>query len=387
MRTFRRVLFWCHLCGGAAAGLVILAMSVTGVLLTYQRQMQWWADTRHYRMTPSPEAPRVKSEVLFAAVDALDIGTPTALTVRSDPAAPAAVTAGTKTIYVNPYTGVVYGEGTGAGLRAFFAEVVSWHRYMAFEGESRPIGKGITGAANLVFLFIVLSGVYLWWPRSVTRSSLRNVTWFRSGLTPKARDFNWHNVFGFWSAVPLAIVVFGAVVISYPWATNLVYRAMGDTPPPPAAARPASTAPMRADSPANWDIVDAAIARVAEGEPAWTILTVRLPASAGAPVTVTVDRGDGGQPQLRSTATLDASTMVVSRWERFEDQSAGRRARSFLRFAHTGEYAGLTGQTVAGLVSAAAAVLVYSGLALSIRRFFAWRARRTTKVLVGERAA
>ena len=65
----------------------------------------------------------------------------------------------------------------GAGLRAFFAKVVAWHRYMAFEGDSRPIGKGVADAANLIFLFIVLSGMYLWWPRSLRWTAIRNITW------------------------------------------------------------------------------------------------------------------------------------------------------------------------------------------------------------------
>ena len=36
---FRRILFWAHLSCGVSAGLIILLMSVTGVLLTYEHQM------------------------------------------------------------------------------------------------------------------------------------------------------------------------------------------------------------------------------------------------------------------------------------------------------------------------------------------------------------
>ena len=46
-----------------------------------------------------------------------------------------------------------------------------------------------------------------------------------------------------------------------------------------------------------------------------------------------------------------------------------------LRFAHTGEVLGLPGQTIAGIASAGAVVLVYTGLALALRRFVAWRRR------------
>jgi hypothetical protein len=50
-----------------------------------------------------------------------------------------------------------------------------------------------------------------------------------------------------------------------------------------------------------------------------------------------------------------------------------------LRFAHTGEVAGIAGQTLAGVVSAGASVLVYTGLALTWRRFRAWQARRRSQ--------
>jgi uncharacterized iron-regulated membrane protein len=66
---------------------------------------------------------------------------------------------------------------------------------------------------------------------------------------------------------------------------------------------------------------------------------------------------------------LDIGTGSVTRWEPFDTQSLGRRLRSWTRFTHTGEYYGLVGQTVAGVVSAGAVVLVYTGLALALRRF------------------
>jgi uncharacterized iron-regulated membrane protein len=48
-----------------------------------------------------------------------------------------------------------------------------------------------------------------------------------------------------------------------------------------------------------------------------------------------------------------------------------------MRFAHTGEVLGLPGQTVAGIVSAGAVVLVWTGFALAWRRFRAWLSRRS----------
>jgi uncharacterized iron-regulated membrane protein len=250
-------------------------------------------------------------------------------------------------------------------------------------GESRPTGRAITGASNLMFFFIVLSGMYLWWPRSLTWTSIRAVTWFKGGLPGKARDFNWHNTIGFWSALPLAIIVAGGVVISYPWATGLVYRAFGEQPPAPASQPGATGAPGARGATGASAKVDAAgllpietvVARAGAHMPDWKTVSIALPSGSAQRVVLTLDAGDGGQPHKRATLTLNRRNGEVERWEPYSTQSPGRRARTWLRFAHTGEIYGLTGQTVAGIVTGGGAVLVYTGIALALRRLFAWRKR------------
>jgi uncharacterized iron-regulated membrane protein len=385
---FRKALFWTHLVAGITAAIVIVIMSVTGVALTYQRQMQYWADTRHYRVPlgdTTGNLPQLSVDALVArAESALSTAEPvrvTAITYRADPTLPVALAVGPATYYANPQTGALYGEPTGTAMRTFFSSMVNWHRWLAMAGDERPVGRAITGAANLLFLFIVLSGLYLWWPRSLSWAKWRNVLWFRRGLPGKARDFNWHNALGFWSAIPLALVVYSGVVISYPWASNGVYRLMGETPP---------VAPARSTAPPAFEAGDANLsdpggsavtleeirAVAASRDAAWNILSLRLPASVGAPVVATIDRGDGGQPHLRGTLTVNSSTGIVESWAPFSAQTPGRQLRSILRFAHTGEAGGMTGQTIAGLVSAFSVVMVYTGVALSWRRMLSWLRRR-----------
>jgi uncharacterized iron-regulated membrane protein len=296
------------------------------------------------------------------------------LTLRADPAAPATVTLeGNVALLIDPYTGTIVGEPPAA-LRSFFRTMTTWHRYLAMEGTSRATGKLITGAANLGFLFIVVSGLYLWFPRVWTWIQFKNVLWFRTGLAPKARDFNWHNTIGFWSCVPLAIIVAGVVPISFGWGNNLVYRLAGETPPAPAASQQRASE----QKPPTYysDRIDASWAAAIAEVPAWRTITTRLATSEKAPIVITVDEGYAGQPQKRRTLTFDRATATIAKHEGFENLSAGRRARSWLRFAHTGEIYGLTGQTVAGIASAGGAVLAFTGLALALRRFAAWIQRR-----------
>lgn len=373
--SLRPVVFWLHLVAGVLAGIVILVMSVTGVLLTYEKQMVAWAERLPAAAAP-PGASRLPVETLLAAARGTrPQASPAALTLKADRRAPAMVSFGRDgQVLVNPYSGVVLGEGA-VTLRAFFRSVTDWHRWLAMSGERLATGRAITGAANLLFLILVLSGAYLWLPRTWTWVQVRAVTWFRGRLRGKARDFNWHNVVGLWSVVPLFVVVLSGVVISYPWAGNLVYRVMGETAP--AQRRPAAQERERQATPlAVSDVgLEAVLTRATAQAEGWTSMALRIPEVAQGPVVVTVDHGQPGQPHLRETLTFDRATGDPIRRETFADASAGRRARMVLRFAHTGEILGITGQTIAGLVSAGGALLVYTGITLSLRRFAAWRSR------------
>jgi uncharacterized iron-regulated membrane protein len=116
-------------------------------------------------------------------------------------------------------------------------------------------------------------------------------------------------------------------------------------------------------------------ARAESEVPGWRSIAMRLPESARRPVTFSIDTGDGGQPQKRATLTLDRAGS--GRLETFASLNTGRRIRSWSRFIHTGEAFGLIGQTVAGIASAGAVMLVWTGIMLSLRRFAAWRRRRS----------
>jgi uncharacterized iron-regulated membrane protein len=385
--TLRTLIFWPHLIAGVLAGAVILLMSATGVLLTYERQLIAWSDSGFRSIQTADRRAPLSVAALLPNVRRdhpdLDIS---AVTLASDPAAPVSIAAGRQTVYADAYTGRLLGEST-QGVRRFMTQVRAWHRWIAVEGEGRPAARAITGWSNAIFLFIVASGIYLWFPRKWTWQHVRPVVWFSGGLRGKARDFNWHNAIGAWSAVPLFVVVVTAMPISFPWANALVYRAVGEEPPQQGGRSGREGGPPREDARRDrpqptLDGLDALVTKAREQSPGWKTINLRLPASDRAPVAFAIDRGDGGQPQLRSTLSLDRSSGAVVNAETFSDQSLGRRLRSISRFAHTGEVLGLPGQTIAGLATAGGVVLVWTGIALALRRCRAWivRRKRTEKV-------
>ena len=377
MRLIRKILFWTHLTVGLAAGTIVFIMAVTGVLLTYQKQMTVWADLRGLNGAPPPgvQAP-LPADSLLARLAGAQGATPTTIVWRAGDGTPVEVQFGReKRVFANAYTAEVLGTGSVA-MRGFFRQITDWHRWLAAKGDTRDLGKAVTGAANLAFLLIVLSGMWLWWPRNLTWSALRSVTWFRRGLAGKARDFNWHNVIGFWSAIPLAIVVASGVVISYPWASALVFRAMGETPPARAAAAAVAVAAAAGPSHALAGALEPRLLVAKAQMPDWRTISLALPSKPGADASFSLDRGMGGEPHKRATAVITIEGDVAE-LQSFASQSPGRRLRSILRFAHTGEVLGVFGQTVAGLISLGSAVLVFTGVALSLRRLRAWLHRRS----------
>lgn len=371
----RKTLFWLHLAAGCLAGAVILIMSVTGVLLAYERQLLAWLERGPARdAAMAGQSPLPVGELLAVAGQSEPkLASRGTLTLRSDPSEPAELRAGREgAVYVDRATGQRLAGGP-AGARAFFQKVTAWHRWLGTEGPGRETGKALTGASNLVFLILICSGAYLWLPRAWSRPAVRAVVWFRPGAAGRAREFNWHHVFGFWMLVPLFLVVVTAMPMSYQWANGLVYRLAGSSPP----AAPARPAEARAPRGPALDAVE--VSRLwnvaAQASPGWKSITAKATLAEGEPAVFTVDHGDGGQPQKRATLTLDAATAAVMKVETFDQLPAGRRWRSWARFVHTGEYYGVAGQTLAGLASLAGVMLVYTGVALSLRRFAAWRSR------------
>ena len=374
--SVRRAIFWTHLAVGLAGAIVILMMAATGVILTYEAQLNRWA-LRDYRADPPVpgRAPLGLDELVERTAGEPSAGRVASVALSRDLREPAVVRLDDgAAVYVDRFTGELLGDGN-TRTRRFLRSVLYWHRWFALEGEYRIIGRTFTATANLGFLFLLVSGVYLWWPSSRGRAAWRQALWFRRGISGRARDFNWHNVIGFWSAVPLAIIVASGVTISYQWAADLVHRLAGDTPPFQQSPRPweSDAGGRRSVTPdPATPLVDlqALAARAVADTPGWRTITVGLPESTRDPVRVAVDRGTGRQPSESEDLLFDRATGELVARAGYPTFTRGFKVRRWLRFAHTGEVYGVIGQSIAGLASLGVAVMVWTGLAMSWRRFF-----------------
>ncbi|MCU0619120.1 MAG: PepSY domain-containing protein [Gemmatimonadaceae bacterium] len=391
-RRIRAVFFWIHLTIGVLAGALILLMSATGVLLGFERQMIAWIDGAP-RIEATGAAPLPLDSVL-ARAGVVREGVASVI-VRRDPTQPVTIRLredGAPPVLAHPVTGAVLRPaGDGSGQRAF-AALRRWHRYVGAEaGALRDRMKLVNGVANLVFLGLVLSGLYLWWPRrwSVARLKATAVPQLtlRGG---HARDFNWHNSLGFWFAIPLALIVATGAFFSFRWPGQYLDLALGSATERTAAraalaeARSARTEARggtgrpresRRDEsseerarPADAALAQYVAAAVA-ARPAWAQLTITLPDAEATETRVVVAEGNTYRPDQRWTLELARETGAVVTNTGYADLSTARQLRAWVRFGHTGEVFGIPGQLVATLASAVGVLLVLTGFALTGRRF------------------
>ncbi len=371
MRMIRAIVFWLHLAVAAAAGLVILMLAATGVVLSLEETVTGLAERRH--LVAAPEgAQRLPPEEIAVAAGF----TATSLSYRSDLRAPVRVYEGQdRYARVNPYTGQVLATGPG-GLERFFESAHNWHRWFNVSGGSVRRARALTGAVNVAFLFLLVTGPILWIPRPVTRRSLANVILLRPGARGARRDLNWHQVVGIWSVLPLAVIAATGVATSYPAVGDRVYPMVGNAVPAGAWAVASASKGVGVDAVAISEnsarVPDpdlrAVLATAEAWVPGWRTLIVNLPRPADSEVRVEVRGGRAGQPHRTGFLTVDAASGAERAWESFADDSPARRAQQFLRYAHTGEYWGLGGQLLAGLFSLAATLMVWTGLSLAVRR-------------------
>ncbi|MET0280638.1 MAG: PepSY-associated TM helix domain-containing protein [Steroidobacteraceae bacterium] len=384
---FRRILFWAHLACGVVAGVLILVMSVTGVLLTYERQMQESA-ARGNRVVATAGQTRLSIDALAAAAQAAVEPNPRlTMVIDADPQVPVGVSAGRgNAALLNPYTGEKLVDAA-EGTRGFMSLMRRWHRWLG--ADSSSVGAVLIDYANLLFVFIVVSGIYLWLPQVWRWRTVRGLLFFqRRYINGKVRDFNWHHVFGIWMLIPLFLIALSGVVMSFPWASNLVYAAYGEKAPQRGGGGGAGGAAER-PRPRN-DAGDAATPRVTLQQlfdsavsQAGNWQKVTMPVHLrGAQVDIPVELQSSERRAPRRTVTVATADGSVQKVDNAEASAAavqtpGQKARGWFRRVHTGEQYGVVGQTIAGLASLAACFLVYTGLALAYRRLLRPLFRRT----------
>ena len=364
--SIRKILFWLHLIIGCSAAIFIFLMSATGVALTYERQMIQAAEKADYPVVASQGRRLTLDEIMETNPLFSDIEKPS-LSIESGSNSLFVVSKGRKTLaYLNPYTGQEV-ETPGKETKAFFKKLRGFHRWLTLDGSFSDTGRWINGIANVIFFILILSGLYLWLPNKITKRAFKSkLVLSRRHKSKQARNYQWHNVFGVYMTPILAVVVFTAFFFSF----KLPGQLLKDNVETTASSLPVGESIKEgAEYQSYQNMIDSLVIAY----PNWQRIQF-APANTSIQ-SFRLDYGSGGEPQKRLSIAIDKTTGKHTAVRSFEDNSTYMKIRSYIRFLHTGEVYGLLGQTLAGLASLLACLLVYTGLMLSIRR---WQLSRSS---------
>jgi len=386
---FRRIHLWLSL----AAGAVILVCCLTGALLVFQKELeQAFYHSRYFvsagNQKPGPDelVKAVKNNNAAAKINGIKIYTdpersaeinisiaekkanesfsaPQEKNNKTDNTAKAKEPAGKPesrppsfTVFINPYTAEIL--ETYNSREGFFYQVMSLHRWLLASPDG--IGKTITGVSTLIFLFILITGIILWWPK--TKNILLQRLKIKKNAGWKRFNHDLHIVLGFYSAIILFIFSFTALAWSFEWFNEGIYKVTNSPlqpPPPPASVYVADAKRItynEALQAAQTVLKDAQYYNIAK--PKDSLATIAVTALSKNPVhesasdVVYIDQYSG----------KPIGTML------FSERSTGSQVRSTFRPVHTGSIYGTPSKIVAFLVCLFGASFPVTGVIMWINR-------------------
>lgn len=133
-----------------------------------------------------------------------------------------------QSIYVDPYTGKIV--ATYDEEMDFFNIVKYLHWSLLFSTE---IGQQIVGWATFIFVIMLITGIILWWPKNKAARKQRFKFQWKETTQWKRKNYDIHNIFGFYIASIALIIAFTGMVWAFTWFQGLVYVAGSGTTTPP----------------------------------------------------------------------------------------------------------------------------------------------------------
>lgn len=120
-------------------------------------------------------------------------------------------------LYLNPYTGEVI-ENENAKYE-FFTIVLRLHLNLLLKKE---IGHYIVGTSVLIFVFMIVSGIVLWWPKNKAALKQRLSFLWKKSTKWKRKNYDLHNILGFYSSFLVLIIALTGLTWSFDWVENSI---------------------------------------------------------------------------------------------------------------------------------------------------------------------
>lgn len=357
--TVKKVVGKIHLWLGFTSGLLVFIIAVTGCIYAFQKEIQDL--TQSFRFVEKQSREFLPPSVLKAAAEKV-LPEKHIHAVQYLGAERAAMVIYYNyepdyyyyLVYVNPYTAEVLKV---KDMEAdFFQFILNGHFYLWLPPE---IGQPVVATATLVFVVLLISGIFLWWPRKKKDAKQRfKVKW-------KARwrrvNYDLHNVLGFYTWSIALIFALTGLVWGFQWFAKGVYNlAGGEKNYEYSEPLSDTTVHYNGDVPA----IDKVFAKMQEQYPASSAIEVHIPESHAAVI------GANANPDMETYWKIDyryydqytlKEASVDHVYGRFPEAKAADKLLRMNYDIHTGAILGLPGKVLAFFASLICASLPITG--------------------------
>jgi uncharacterized iron-regulated membrane protein len=366
-KTFKKNISFLHLWLGLSSGLIVLIVALTGSILVFEEEIDAFVNPEFYKVSTIgtkklPVDPYVNAITKKYAITELD-----RIQTYTDPERTVIIsgTDADKTdqiFSVDPYTGKVLGAIPEKSR--FFSVILDLHRHLLL-GKA---GKFITGCSCLIFVFMLISGLILWWPKK--KKNLRQRLTVKWNASFKRVNWDFHSTFGFYSLLFLLTISLTGLTWSFKWFESSIYLlADGTTKKPSAKVENPTKADPKLDKTYFYQNIllktDSIYKYKGDTQ-------IRIPSDTINSIMVIKLNLEKSIPNISSMVYFDKYTGKLLKIKPYESFSNGDKVRRLIYPIHTGSIYGYPTKILAFLVCLFAVTLPVTG-------FLIWWGRKLKK--------
>lgn len=221
----RKVVRFIHLWLGLISGVVVFILAITGCIYAFQSEIQ--DSVQDYRYV-SPQAKTYLSPNAIGLIAQQSLPDKHLHSVSYSTADRSAVVSFYQfdpeyyyLVYINPYDGQILKVKNMD--EDFFRFILLGHYYLWLPPT---IGQPIAAISTLIFFLLIISGIFLWFPRN--KNAIKQRFRIKWGLSWKRLNYDLHSVIGFYASWGAVIFCITGLVMGFTWFAEGYYECITD---------------------------------------------------------------------------------------------------------------------------------------------------------------
>lgn len=351
-KTIRKLHLWL----GLASGTIIFIVALTGCIYTFKDEITSYSQN-DFDYVSTQNSSRVPLSVVIDSFKKNHPENKLQFIKQKESDPNATIVLGDKKIQVayNPYNGneVMSLESKDS----FFALILEIHRTL-FLGD---IGENIIGISTFVFLFMLISGLVLWFPTNFKKLKFYFTV---SNKSAKRLNFDLHRIGGFYASFILVFIASTGLFFSYDFVKKTVYSFTNSKPYTKWGPNSGMQKSTKTD-------IAAIYAQIQKEYPNCIESSIYYPNESDGSIRVKLKYAYEYIPKY-NTFFVDQFSGEILQTDLDKNASTAEKVKNSIYGIHTGSIFGISGKIIAFLAALMAASLPVTG-------FIMWRRKKKKK--------